>query len=225
MQCFIYLYGFFLNPITLTFWIKLFFLIKFLIFFSFFPLPIISKIKFKLYLFFKILTDLSKVWWSFWSVNLPIFNILNLFFFLKNLKLISFLDLYKISFLFNGLYIHVVLTLNFFLNSFWNSRLFTIILSALANIFLKIKFLILFWVHPEGEEFDLVTILTLKILQTTMQYILAWKAKTSGFSLFKISLISIKRQIKCKIPLHKCIGYDNSIPYYSLPNIYRRNSK
>ena len=30
----------------------------------------------------------------------------------------------------------------------------------------------------------------------------------------------IKRKMKCKIPFHKCIGYDNSIPYYSLPNIY-----
>lgn len=30
----------------------------------------------------------------------------------------------------------------------------------------------------------------------------------------------IKRNIKCKTPLQKCTGYDNSIPYYSLPNIY-----
>ena len=30
----------------------------------------------------------------------------------------------------------------------------------------------------------------------------------------------IKRDIKCKIPFQKCAGYDNSIPYYSLPNIY-----
>jgi len=32
----------------------------------------------------------------------------------------------------------------------------------------------------------------------------------------------IKRDIKCKIPFQKCIGYDNSIPYYSLPNIYKK---
>ena len=30
----------------------------------------------------------------------------------------------------------------------------------------------------------------------------------------------IKRNIKCKTPLQICTGYDNSIPYYSLPNIY-----
>jgi len=30
----------------------------------------------------------------------------------------------------------------------------------------------------------------------------------------------IKRDIKCKIPFQQCTGYDNSIPYYSLPNIY-----
>ena len=46
------------------------------------------------------------------------------------------LDFFNISFLFKGFRIHLVLIANFFLNSFLNSTLLTIIVSARELIFL-----------------------------------------------------------------------------------------
>ena len=51
--------------------------------------------------------------------------------------------------------------------------LFTIIISAKFNNFLKIIFLIKFFDQPDGDEFDLIIILIPKSLQSNVQYIFA----------------------------------------------------
>ena len=65
---------------------------------------------------------------------------------------------------------HIVFNLNFFLYSFLNSSLLTIILLGNFNNNLKIVFLKKFNFHPLGEEFDLIIIFTFNNLHNSAQY-------------------------------------------------------
>ena len=61
------------------------------------------------------------------------------------------------------------LILNFFLNFFLKSKLFTIILSALPRTYLKTRFLNLFFDQPSGAELDLTIILMPNNLHNIVQ--------------------------------------------------------
>ena len=63
-------------------------------------------------------------------------NYINCIFF-KNLNLIFFWESFFISFIFNGLNIHLDLKFNLFLSSFLKSKLLTTIISESFNIFEK----------------------------------------------------------------------------------------